>query len=62
MRRVARVYSGRSEIYRAIGWRALVVLALQATPESVRLESEARILSGERVNGAEIIRARGMRR
>jgi hypothetical protein len=55
---VARVYSGRSEIYRAIGWRALVELASQATPESVRLEIEARIIAGERVNGAEIIRAR----
>ena len=58
MMRVARVYSGRSEIYRAIGWRALVALASQATPEPVRLELEARIIAGERVNGKEIIRAR----
>jgi hypothetical protein len=36
----------------------LVELASQATPEPVRLETEARILAGERINGAEIIRAR----
>jgi hypothetical protein len=61
MMRLARVYSGRSEIYRAIGWRALVELASQATPESVRLEIEARILAGKRVTGVEIIRARVVR-
>jgi hypothetical protein len=58
MMRVARVYSGRSENYRAIGWRALVELASQATPDSVRLEIEARIMAGERVTGKEIIRGR----
>jgi len=61
MMRVVRRYGARPEIYRAIGWRALVELASQATPEPVRLELEARILAGERVNGAEIIRTRVVR-
>jgi hypothetical protein len=56
--RVSRRYTHRPDIYRAVGWRVLVELASQATPESARLEIEARILAGERVNGAEIIRAR----
>ncbi|WP_456629648.1 hypothetical protein [Bradyrhizobium sp. URHC0002] len=58
MARVCRLYGVRPEIYRAIGWRALVELASQTTPEPVRLEIEAKILAGERVTGAEIIRAR----
>ena len=57
MARVGRLYGARPDIYRRVGWRAPVELASQATPESVRLETEARILAGERVNGAEIIRA-----
>jgi hypothetical protein len=44
--------------FTAVGWRALVELASQATPEPVRLELEARVIAGERVTGAEIIRAR----
>jgi hypothetical protein len=58
MMRIARRYGDRPEIYGNVGWRALVELASQATPEDVRLNLEARILAGERVNGAEISRAR----
>ncbi|MBT1516828.1 hypothetical protein KIP88_41215 [Bradyrhizobium sp. SRL28] len=56
--RVARRYGDRPEIYRAVGWRTLVELASTTTPEALREKLEARILAGERVNGAEIIRAR----
>jgi hypothetical protein len=44
---------------RGVGWRALVELASQATSEAERHKFEARILAGERVTGAEIIRVRG---
>ena len=44
MMRVARVYGGRSEIYRAVGWRDLVELASSATSEEQRRQFEARIL------------------
>jgi hypothetical protein len=53
MIRVARVYGGRSEIYRAVGWRALVELASQATSDEERQMFEARILAGEPTNGVE---------
>ena len=53
----------RPEIYGRVGWNALVQLSSQATPESVRLEFESRIiLAGEHVTGAELIRARGINR
>jgi antitoxin component of MazEF toxin-antitoxin module len=58
MMRTARLFGHRPEIYRAVGWRTLVELASQATPEEQRQEFEARILAGERVDSAEIIRAR----
>jgi hypothetical protein len=58
MARVARIYAARPEIYRAVGWRALVELASTTTPEALRQKFEARISAGERVSGAEIIRAR----
>ncbi len=58
MARVARLYGSRPEIYRAMGWSALVQLSSPSTPESSRLEFEVRILAGERVNGAEIVRSR----
>jgi hypothetical protein len=58
MARVARLYAARPEIYRAVGWHALKELASSATSESQRQNFEARILAGERVTGAEIIRAR----
>jgi hypothetical protein len=58
MMRVARLYGEWPEIYRAVGWRALVQLASQVTSAAHREKLEARILAGERVDGAEIIRAR----
>jgi hypothetical protein len=58
MMRVARLYGKRPEIYRATGWRTLEQLASTTTPEALRRSFEARILAGERVNGAEIIRTR----
>jgi hypothetical protein len=59
--RVARLYGSRPEIYRAVGWRTLVELASTVTSAEQRRQLEARILAGERVNGAEIIRARSAR-
>ena len=59
MARVGRLYGARPDIYRGVGWRALVELASQATSEAERHKFEARILAGERVTGAEIIRVRG---
>ena len=61
MMRVARLYGERPEIFRSISWRALVELASTATSPAHREKFEARILAGERINGAEIIRARGAR-
>jgi hypothetical protein len=58
MMRVARRYCDRPEIFRNVGWRTLVELASSVTPDDQRREFEARIVAGERVNGAEIIRAR----
>ena len=55
--RIARLYGDPPE-FTAVGWRALVELASQATSAAHREKLEARILAGERVNGAEIIRAR----
>ena len=56
MMRVARLYGERPEIFRNVSWHALTELASSATSEAAKFE--ARILAGERVNGAEIIRAR----
>ncbi|MEH2589822.1 hypothetical protein [Bradyrhizobium sp. AZCC 1721] len=58
MMRVARRYGKRPEIFRNVGWRVLTELASSATSEEERRGFEARILTGERVNGIEIIRAR----
>ena len=58
MMRIARRYGERPEIYANIGWRALVELASQATSEAARQKFEARILAGERINGAKIVRSR----
>jgi hypothetical protein len=59
MMRAARRYGGRPEIFGNVSWHALVELASSATSDEQRGEFEARISAGERVNGAEIIRARG---
>jgi hypothetical protein len=56
MMRVARLYGERPEIFRNVSWHALTELASSATSEAEKFA--ARILAGERVNGAEIIRAR----
>lgn len=51
MARIARLYGDRPEIYRTVGWNALVQLSSPSTPEDVRQKLEARILEGERVSG-----------
>ncbi|RZN14024.1 hypothetical protein CWO90_43755 [Bradyrhizobium sp. Leo121] len=58
MMRVARLYGERPEIFRTVGWRPLVELASSRTTAVPRRKFEARILNGERLRGAEIIRAR----
>jgi hypothetical protein len=58
MMRVARMYGERPEIFRNVSWHALTELASSATSEAERRRFEARILAGERINGAAIIRAR----
>lgn len=62
MMRVARLYGDRPEIYVNVSWHALTELASSATSESQRQKFEARLLAGERVNGAEVIRARAPNR
>ncbi|MCK1618916.1 hypothetical protein IVA96_20205 [Bradyrhizobium sp. 159] len=57
MMRVARLYGDRPEMFNA-DWRALIQLSSSATSQTLRRKLEAKILAGERVNGAEIIRAR----
>jgi hypothetical protein len=56
--RVARRYGARPEIFRNVGWRVLVELASTVTSAEQRRQLEARILAGESVTGAEIVRAR----
>jgi hypothetical protein len=56
--RVARLYGERPEIFRNVSWHALTELTSSATSEAERHKFEARILAGERVTGAEVIRAR----
>jgi hypothetical protein len=58
MMRVDRRYGERPEIFSNVGWRVLTELASSVTSEAERQKFEALILAGERVNGAEIIRAR----
>ena len=60
--RVARLYGSREEIFRNVGWSTLVELASTSTSAEHREKLEVRILAGERVNGAEIIRAREVSR
>ena len=54
----AKLYGERPEIFRNVSWHALTELASSATPEAQRRKLEALILASERVNGAQIIRAR----
>jgi len=58
MMRVARLYGDRPEIFGKVGWRVLEQLTSSMTSGAQRRKFEARILAGERVNGADIIRAR----
>jgi len=58
MMRIARLYGERPEISGNVGWRALVEMSSTVTSDEERQKFEARILAGERVDGAEIIRAR----
>ncbi|MDA9469630.1 hypothetical protein [Bradyrhizobium sp. CCBAU 53415] len=58
MLRVARIYGDRPEFYRITTWPVLVELSAPGTPPALRRKAEARIAAGERVTGAEIIRAR----
>ncbi|RQH15692.1 hypothetical protein [Bradyrhizobium sp. RP6] len=57
MLRVARLYGERKEMFNA-GWQTLVELSSPATSPALRRKFEAKILAGERVTGAEIVRAR----
>jgi hypothetical protein len=57
MMRVARLYGERPEIFRDASWHALTELASSATSEAERQRFEAKISTGERVSGAEIVRA-----
>ncbi|MGO4513859.1 hypothetical protein AB4Z51_43550 [Bradyrhizobium sp. 2TAF36] len=62
MARVARLYGSRPEIFTAVGWNALAELSSPSTPESVRLEIEARIMAGARARGTGVIGARNKAR
>ncbi|MBR0907027.1 hypothetical protein [Bradyrhizobium liaoningense] len=55
--RVARRYGDRPEMFNA-GWRALEQLSSATTSRMLRRKFESKIINGERVTGAEIIRAR----
>src|SRR5664280_645725 len=57
--RVARLYAGRPEVWRAASWRTLIELASPKISESVRQAFEAKLLAGETVSAPEIRRARG---
>jgi hypothetical protein len=56
MRRVAKPYAERPEIYRRLSWEGLIQLS---RPSSLRQDLQRRILAGERISGPDIIRARG---
>jgi hypothetical protein len=56
MMRVARAYGDREEIASRVSWRALVVLS-GSLPAQTRQGLEKRILAGERVGVAQIVKA-----
>ncbi|MGY3622379.1 hypothetical protein [Bradyrhizobium sp. USDA 10063] len=58
MRRVASLYGDRPEIFRNVSWHILAQPASSATSEARCRKFGAKIVAGERVNGAEIIHAR----
>jgi hypothetical protein len=57
--RVARLYAGRPEVWRAASWRTLIELASPKISESVRQAFEAKLLAGQSVSAPEIRRVRG---
>ena len=57
--RVARLYAGRPEVWRAASWRTLIELASPKISQAVRQTFEAKLLAGETVSAPEIRRARG---
>jgi hypothetical protein len=57
--RVARLYAGRPDVWRAASWRTLIELASPKMSSSVRQALEAKILAGQSVSAPEIRRARG---
>ena len=53
--RVARMYSGRPDIYLKVrSWKVLAELSSRSLPVLARKRFEARILAGEKVSGSEI--------
>jgi len=60
LQRVARRYADRPDITgRVRNWRVLVELSSTALSESARRKLEEMILAGEKIDGAQIIKARG---
>jgi hypothetical protein len=59
MMRVAKHYAGRPEIYRRLSWRILVELTAPAVMPDARRVLELKIASGQKVDLAQIRRARG---
>jgi hypothetical protein len=57
--RVARLYAGRPEIWRAASWRTLIELASPKMAPSMRQALEAKILAGETITAPQIRKARG---
>jgi hypothetical protein len=57
--RVARMYGGRPEIYRALSWNTLLELSSPQMSTKVRQALEARIVAGETVAAAKVHQAHG---
>ena len=57
--RVARLYAGRPEVWRAASWRTLIELASPKMAPSMRQALEARILAGETITAPHIRKTRG---
>jgi hypothetical protein len=58
MMQVARVYSNRPEIFTKLSWGAIVALASATLPLPARQVIEARVVAGEKIVVADIVRAR----
>jgi hypothetical protein len=59
MIRVAKVYSEKPEIFRHVSWRILCELTSAAVHPDARHDLESRIMRGEKIEVAQIRRARG---